>query len=60
MDDHKQKVINSFKQGHLIDNYQNIPENNKLALNSELELLELDVVDHVIFKLNILELLQSC
>ena len=47
MDDHKQKVINSFRQGHLIQNYNAINDDNKEKLNLDLELLELDVVDLV-------------
>ena len=47
MDNHKQKVINTFRQGHIITNYQSLPQANKESLNSDLELLELDIVDLV-------------
>lgn len=44
----KQKIINSFRQGHIIENYGKLDEEEKSNLNEEIELLELDLVDLVI------------
>ena len=47
MDKHKQRIINSFRQSHLIANYDNMTPKQKLDLNKQIELLELDILDLV-------------
>ena len=43
----KEKIINSFRQGHLILNYNKLNQMQKEKLNEQVELLELDVLDLV-------------
>ena len=49
MHQHKQNVMNSFRQGHIIEKYETLSQMNKDILNSDIELLELDVVNFVRF-----------
>jgi len=47
MSDNRQKVLNYFKQGHLLDIYETLTQYEKDQLTEQLELIQFDVIDLV-------------
>lgn len=45
----RQRILNSFKQGHILNSYQQMTQKQQDSITEQLELLEFDMIDLVFF-----------